>query len=203
MKKDGITYTVIFTFLITLVFVGILAFVNGLTRKQIEQNNEIVFKRAVLNAFHINYSDNKDLLSKYGSEITENTIKYNEQDIVIYSMEKVGNTYYSVLFRGSGLWGTITGILSVNSSITEIIGMDIISHNETPGLGGRIDEAWFKQQFTNLQIPDNSIHAITSGTKGEGEIDAVSGATLTSRLLEKMINNTLGNFKNYLELLDG
>lgn len=202
MRKDGILYTVIFTFIITLLIVGILAFVNELTKKTVQTNNEIVLKRAVLNTFKIKYSDNNDLLLKYNTEIKENILKIDNEEVILYSTEIDHITNYALIFSGSGLWGTINGVLAVDEYLSNITGMEIISHNETPGLGGRIDEPFFKNQFTDLYIPGNSISIVSSGNRDNGEIDAISGATLTSKLFEKIINNTLLKLKDYLELLD-
>jgi Na+-transporting NADH:ubiquinone oxidoreductase subunit C len=202
MKKDGIIYTVIFAFFITLLIVGILAFVNELTKKRVALNNEIALKKSVLNAFQINYSDNEDLMIKYNSKIKEHTLKTDNQEITVYSTEVSGNVSYSSVFSGSGLWGTITCIVAVDEDRHRITGMDIINHNETPGLGGRIDEPEFKEQFTGLNIPDNAISIIKSSSGKTGEIEAISGATLSSKALEKIINNALLKLQEYTELLN-
>ncbi|PIE04937.1 MAG: hypothetical protein CSA76_01630 [Spirochaetales bacterium] len=81
-------------------------------------------------------------------------------------------------------------------------GLDIISHSETPGLGGRIEEDWFKQQFRNEKIGTNGITV----RKGEGgsdkdpdnsRVDGVTGASLTSASMEKIINDEIEVFRRY------
>ncbi|MDT8298577.1 MAG: FMN-binding protein, partial [Spirochaetaceae bacterium] len=99
-------------------------------------------------------------------------------------------------FQGNGLWGTITGVLAVDSSLSQIIGLDVISHSETPGLGGRIEEDWFKDQFREEQIGPDGITV----RKGEGgvdddkensTVDGITGASLTSAAMEVIINNEI------------
>ncbi|MDF1568486.1 MAG: FMN-binding protein, partial [Spirochaetaceae bacterium] len=82
------------------------------------------------------------------------------------------------------------------SSLSQIIGLDVISHSETPGLGGRIEEDWFKDQFREEQIGPDGITV----RKGEGgvdddkensTVDGITGASLTSAAMEVIINNEI------------
>ncbi len=207
MKRNGIFYTISITFLITLIIVAILAFINELTKETVKLNDEIVLKRSILNSFHIGYSDKEDLINQYDSKIKEILIYDNDTKIIIYSTELSGKTNYAHKFIGIGLWGTITGILAVDENLSRITGIDIIAHNETPGLGGRIDEANFKEQFDNEKLINNTVNIVSAGEGDKdhenGEIDAISGATITSKLFNKIINDHLSYFKDYLELLNG
>ena len=78
---------------------------------------------------------------------------------------------------GSGGYGgdlvLMIGIDLVNDRLT---GMETVSHSETPGLGARIEEPGFRRQWQGL--PLNQPVAITADG---GTIDAISGATTTSR----------------------
>ncbi|MCK4613448.1 MAG: FMN-binding protein, partial [Thermoplasmata archaeon] len=53
-------------------------------------------------------------------------------------------------------------------------GISIISHSETPGLGEKIVEASFLEQFEGIGVNDVRL------TKDDGGIDAISGATISS-----------------------
>jgi Na+-transporting NADH:ubiquinone oxidoreductase subunit C len=59
-----------------------------------------------------------------------------------------------------------------------------VDQNETPGLGGRITEQWFKNQLRGLRIVDGTIRVGAPGEgtsdKEDGIIDSVTGATRTS-----------------------
>ena len=120
---------------------------------QITQNQELYLKKAVLTAMQISYQDEDDIAAQFAARIK----KLDNNEHSIFTREKSGQTYYAIIFSGNGLWGTITGILAVNENVSRIIGVDIISHNETPGLGGRIDETYFKEQFRNEKIINNQI----------------------------------------------
>jgi Na+-transporting NADH:ubiquinone oxidoreductase, subunit NqrC len=73
--------------------------------------------------------------------------------------------------------------------------VDFISQNETPGLGGRIEENWFKEQFKSEKLIDGRITVTAIGQADEnhenGKVDAITGATQTSKAVEKIINEYL------------
>ena len=111
-----------------------------------------------------------------------------------------GNILLVKQFSGQGLWGTVTGVIAVNRDVSRIIGLDIISHEETPGLGGRIEEDWFKDQFRGEAIPDSGIK-VKKGEGGSdnnpdnGIVDGVTGASLTSAAMEVIVNNQIAELR--------
>lgn len=89
--------------------------------------------------------------------------------------------------RGQGLWGLMRGYLSVQGDGNTINGITFYSHSETPGLGGEVDNPRWKAQWEGKEIfaEDDSvqpdIQLVKGGARGETEVDALSGATLTSK----------------------
>ena len=78
---------------------------------------------------------------------------------------------------GGGYGGDIGVIVAVNVDSDDIVGVAVTTHSETPGLGSRAkDDPSFARQFKGLPIKD----AFKVKPDG-GQIDAVSGATVTSR----------------------
>ena len=78
---------------------------------------------------------------------------------------------------GGGFGGEIGVIVAVNVETDDIVGVAVTTHSETPGLGSRAkDDPSFASQFKGLPIKD----PFTVKTDG-GQIDALSGATVTSR----------------------
>ena len=103
---------------------------------------------------------------------------------------------YATDFAGPGLWGTIEGVIAVSSDLKTLVGIEIVSDNETPGLGARINEPWFKNQFRGESISSGTI-AVTQ-TPGDGDldksnsiIDGVTGATRTSDSIEAIVNRVM------------
>ena len=99
--------------------------------------------------------------------------------------------------KGPGVWGTITLSIGVSPDMDSILGVYFLDHNETPGLGGRITEPWFCNQFKGKMGPFTIVPEGTSSKKDE--FDAITGATNTSKSVKILINNTLEKAKKILE----
>jgi len=192
MNKQGILYTVIITFLICFAFIFVLSLTDRAVAERIIKNKDINERKAVLTAFGLSYKSDEDAFTLFENKISSEKIK----DSVLYTTPIAGEKAYAIIFQGQGLWGIITGVLAVSKDVKTIIGMDLISHNETPGLGGRIDEPWFKNQFKNKLLNDQGTVIIaksktTATSDRPGEIDAITAATQTSQAFEKIINQYL------------
>jgi Na+-transporting NADH:ubiquinone oxidoreductase subunit C len=152
----------------------------------VKKNQEIFKIRAVLNAFGIPHTTDEEAITKFKEYVSVE----KKGDYEFYKAKVNNEDVYGILFNGSGLWGNISGILAVNSDVSRVIGIDFISQSETPGLGGRIEESWFKDQFRAEAIKDNKIIVSTTkvpNSKDDGMVDAITGATLTSKSIEKII----------------
>lgn len=197
MKENKI-YTIIFTFVISFAFVLILSIINSMTYDKVLENQNFSKIRAILNSMGIEYKDEKDAIKIFNSKIEQVEIG----GLKFYTTTINGEKIYSYIFSGSGLWGTITGVISVNENVDRIIGIDIISQNETPGLGGRIEEDWFKNQFKGEYVKDTVkikvSGASTDFNKENSSVDAITGATLTSRFFINIINDSLEKIRNAL-----
>lgn len=194
MNKQSMLYTVIFTFTISFVLVTVLAFSNEATREMVELNNQVSRSRAVLNALGLEYSGQQDLLARY-EELSR------DDDSGLYSTEIEGKDVYAKEFSGQGLWGTIRGVIAFTADLERFVGLEIVEHSETPGLGGRIEEPLYKNQFRGLHIPDDGefeLNAAGGSDPDEGKIDAVTGATGTSRAMTSIINSQVQQLKEIL-----
>ncbi len=193
MKKQGMLYTILFSFVLAFFFVFFLSLANNSTQPLVKANQVLAAKRSVLRAMGIPFTDQSEINSVYDSRVSE----AQKGDLKLYTAAKDGETIYAKAFSGNGLWGTITGIIAVNADASRIVGIDILSHNETPGLGGRIDEQWFKDQFRNEAVKNHAIAVNIKGSgKGDGDpengkVDAITGATRTSQFMEAIVNKEL------------
>jgi Na+-transporting NADH:ubiquinone oxidoreductase subunit C len=82
----------------------------------------------------------------------------------------------------------------INEETEKITELKVMHHTETPGLGGRIEEEWFLSQFRDLDYFD-SVKIVKERTGARGEVDAISGATVTSRSMENIINSALNRYR--------
>ncbi len=94
-------------------------------------------------------------------------------------------TGYAFRASGSGYGGNIDVLVGLDNDFG-IIGISILSQTETPGVGSKITESSFTDQFKGLSASD-----IALSSEG-GKIDAITGATISSRAVvdairEKMV----------------
>uniref|UniRef100_A0A7C5U603 FMN-binding protein n=1 Tax=Fervidobacterium nodosum TaxID=2424 RepID=A0A7C5U603_9BACT len=197
LNRESKIYTVVFTVIVTFLFVFILSGLNTFTSDMVKKNQEIFKIKAILNAFGLSYVSNDEAMEKFKSEVSKLDVK----DYELYKVIMNGQEIYAVVFSGSGLWGNITGVLAVDKDVSRIVGIDFISQSETPGLGGRIEEAWFKEQFKGEQIKDDGIIVSTTkvpDSKDDSMVDAITGATLTSKSIENIIRTYVPVLKQLL-----
>lgn len=185
--KNGYVYTLVFILVLSATFGGLLAGANALLRPTIEQNALVAEKRSVLYAFGLDDSGTPQVVSeRFTDLIREETI----DGLDVYAWQENGQVAgYAVPFSGAGLWGTIRGYLAVSADLETVLGLTFVEQNETPGLGGRIDEPDYKEQFRNISI--DLQRGFAYGADGGGQIDAIAGATSTSRAVLQILNNLL------------
>lgn len=140
----------------------------------------------------------KVILEKF--EIPAKESEIEEKFAKNFDLKKVGHTTYyisknkdkgSVVFtaEGPGLWSTIEVLIGVYPDLEQMLWLKVLAQAETPGLGGRIAEEEFQARFNDVDIrPELRIVKFASGSN---EVDAVTGASMTSVALEKIINKAI------------
>lgn len=104
---------------------------------------------------------------------------------------------------GAGLWGPVWGYIALKDG--KISGAYFDHESETPGLGGKIkDDPSFREQFAGkaFDFSDQTPFAIVKGGAPEGKanaIDAITGATMTSKGVAEAINIWVSAYEKYLE----
>ncbi|MGJ8675506.1 MAG: Na(+)-translocating NADH-quinone reductase subunit C, partial [Pseudoalteromonas sp.] len=88
--------------------------------------------------------------------------------------------------QGYGLWGLMYGFISLESDGETVKNIIFYKHNETPGLGGEIQNPQWTATWQGKELPIQ----IVKGTAGDNEhkIDGLSGATLTSNGVEHAVD---------------
>ena len=93
-----------------------------------------------------------------------------------------------VELEGQGRYGTIKGILAFAPDRQHIKRLRVYEQNETPGLGAKAD-GWFQQGSKGDIIGKNPATAALTVKKDGGEVDAISGSTITSRAFLGIVND--------------
>lgn len=193
--KRGHVYTLVFMIVITAVLVFALAAAYEGFKPAIEGNRNFEEQRAVLYALGFDQLDDKDqVVETYKAKISEMPLHGQEESAgrKILAHYEDGQIFsYAVPFEGAGLWGSLRGYLGINGDLNETTGLVFTYQNETPGLGGRIDEDWYKEQFRG--VPITAGQPLRYGTVGDAKLDAVTGATQTSNAVIKTLNELLSS----------
>jgi Na+-transporting NADH:ubiquinone oxidoreductase subunit C len=192
--------TVGFVFILTFVVTGILSGLHIATRGRVAENDRLRYERAVLEAVGIIGAPRSEVSRTYGElERTRVGFEAGPEQVfapngILYRTLADGRPVVAMPFTGPGVWGDIVGVISVTEDLETIVGLSILDHNETPGLGGRITEEEFLAQFRGERISADGI-ALSRG-RGDTDatnasVDAISGATGSSRALHGIVNRTI------------
>ncbi len=107
---------------------------------------------------------------------------------------------------GSGLWDWISGFVALEKDLNTIKGVAFDHKQETPGLGARITEEKVTSRFKGKTIFESGELVSVNMIKGEGntglgphEVDGLSGATMTAKGLNKMIENYMQCYSGFIE----
>lgn len=189
MKKMS-AKPILFMIVMTVVFTGVLATINEITAEQVDLNEQASEQRAFLNVVDADYEglSAEEVNERYEEVFTEITVSGYTLYEAHLNNELIGYVYP---MSGSAVWGELRGILGIDRDFEELLGVEFLSHNETPGLGGRIEEAEFKEQFRGLDLTDVEGDNYVDY---EGEVDAISGATGTSNAVRRIMNSELEEF---------
>lgn len=102
--------------------------------------------------------------------------------------------------HGYGLWSTLYGFLALESDANTVVGLGFYQHAETPGLGGEVDNPQWKAQWPGKKVYQSGQPivelqkgGVTDATQNaQYKVDALSGATLTSRGVTNLLRFWLG-----------
>lgn len=192
--KKSFSFPIIFMVVLTAFFTFVLAFLNYSTAERIAYNQETELRKTILYVFNIDVKvDNPAAIKEaFEKNINEELI---DQDIIYSVKENDEIKGYAFPVRGTGLWGSVEGYVGISSDYTRLLGIDFVSHSETPGLGGRISEDIYKDQFRDMNLSEaKDGNYIVYRPEPGGNADAIAGATLTSKSVSQFINKDIENF---------
>lgn len=172
-------------------------------------NAEELYDKYISDSYVINAeTEDRESLDAFEIEMELQMKKeFKDRSLPVYiSKLEDGTVKYIVPVNGKGLWGPIYGFVSLNDDFLTIYGANFNHDDETPGLGAEINTDWFEAQFEDKKIFNEnnefiSVDLVKGGADPESlnEVDAISGGTLTSDGLEKMLFDCLGSYENYFK----
>jgi len=187
-RNSAIIKIIIFCFVLGSASAGLLVMVDAYTRVRIKRNQDLQFKESILQLVDIPF-DHSTIDSVFAEKIV-----IKEYEDIRYYKSKDGLVIFE--FSGPGLWGEIRGLIALYPDLKTIYGMRIIHQEETPGLGARIKDEEFLNKFKNKMIVPE-IRLVSSGeSERDNEVESITGATMTSRALEQILNQNLQRVLN-------
>lgn len=175
---------IVFMLILGLVAAALLGGLGSYTKPLVEKNKELRTMQKVLESINVDYSS--DNLTKVFKE----KIKVVNKGKYKFYKTKEGKVAFK--FEGEGIWAPIIGFAALDSNMETLEGISIMSQGETPGLGGRITEDWFLNQFKGLKRNPKIVVLKASKTADDpNEVDGIAGATLSGKALQKILNKNI------------
>lgn len=97
----------------------------------------------------------------------------------------------AIICQGNGYQGVIKIMVGVNADFTKFTGMTVLEQVETPGLGAKIAEKDFQAQFKGLATRPPIEYVKGIKPEKANQIQAITGATISSRAVVNIINRTV------------
>jgi Na+-transporting NADH:ubiquinone oxidoreductase subunit C len=226
MNKEGKVYTILFITILVVIVGASLAFVATALKPEQDANLKKEKMQNILKSFGIE-TDREGSEKIYQEKIKQEIVfdvngkiiegeKAFDIDLAkektkfpLFIAEINGKKTYIIPARGLGLWDAIWCYVSLDENL-KVSGIVFDHKAETPGLGAEIRENFFTKQFIGEDIFNSSKTLeglqVVKGYKGgndktDGEVDAISGATLTCNGVSEMLTRGLKPYEEYLKTI--
>ena len=183
-KKDTLFNMFVALFVICVVAGGVLGVVYNATKDPIAAAETAKRTEAI-----------KNVLPEF-NELKETKVKSAMEDIDIpfYLAYDADNNFIGAAvetFTNKGFSGNISLMVGILADGT-INNISVLQHAETPGLGSKMTEPSFKDQFNGKNPASFNFKVKKDG----GDVDAITAATISSRAFCDAVNRALSTFEN-------
>jgi Na+-transporting NADH:ubiquinone oxidoreductase subunit C len=191
LNTNSNSYIIIYSAILVVVVAFLLAFIFQALKPMQDANVALDLKKQILYSLNIRGLDGKQAEEKY-AEVVKEEGEVNGQKY--YSCNIDGEDVLVVSLKGMGLWGGISGFVSIHGDENPTVYGAYFNHeSETAGLGAEIKDskAWQEKFIGKKVFVDGSQNVALSVVKNvedpETQVDCVTGATLTSNGVNDMI----------------
>ncbi|MFH0965155.1 MAG: FMN-binding protein [Planctomycetota bacterium] len=194
MKDSSHPY--LYAAILGIVCATLLTGAGHLTAPYVRANAQAQQVRSILTVLRVPFDprgDAQELLAVYRDKAREETRA--GRTVYLYG-EGASPAAIAFPFEGPGVWGPIRGFLALDADGKTIRGIIFYEQSETPGLGGEIASEWFQKQFVGKSIRDAEGKPgiiVKRGAKGPNAVDAITGATMTSEKVERLLNTAIAD----------
>lgn len=173
-----------------------------------DQDIQSLYKEHITSAYIVN-----DKGEKIDSNLDPLTVKVadevkkpdNDRLLPVFECTTDKGLKYILPVYGAGLWGPIWGYVAFDNNGDTIYGAYFAHQGETPGLGAEIEKPAFSTQFQgkNIFAADGAFQSVKVVKNGQEPSDgayvhAISGGTITSQGVQKMLENSLKPYTAFL-----
>ena len=191
LNTNSNSYIIIYSAILVVVVAFLLAFIFQALKPMQDANVALDLKKQILYSLNIRGLDGKQAEEKY-AEVVKEEGEVNGQKY--YACNIDGEDVLVVSLKGMGLWGGISGFVSIHGDENPTVYGAYFNHeSETAGLGAEIKDskAWQEKFIGKIVFVDGSQDVALSVVKNvedpETQVDCVTGATLTSNGVNDMI----------------
>ncbi len=195
LNTNSNAYIIIYSAILVVIVAFLLAFVYQALKPMQDANVALDVKKQILYSLNIRDLDGAAAEAKYAEVVKK------EEDVdgrKVYSCQVDGTALYVISLKGMGLWGGISGYISVYENDGPTVYGAYFNHeSETAGLGAEIkdSQAW-QEKFIGKKVFKGDIdHVALSVVKKvddpDTQVDCVTGATLTSNGVNDMLHDGL------------
>jgi len=201
-KQAGIFRMVLVLTSICVVMAFLLSLVYNQTEAKAEKQLEQLLERSlkkilpefdnspVKDLFYVDDKKDKELAQKCDYEINRGCRIYpakKDKKLVGLALGWKSN---------KGFGGTIKMLVGISPK-GEITGIEILNHSETPGLGAKITEEKFQEQFLKKSLKNFKWKVDKDG----GDVKSITGATISSRAVTEAIKSALEFFEKHKKII--
>lgn len=206
MKTNSNSYTIIYSAIIVVVVAFLLAFVYQILKPIQDANVALDQKKQILYSLNIRNLDNATAEADYNKMLVS---EKNVKNGTIYTFNVDSQIKYVFSVKGMGLWGGINGFIAVDADKSTVFGAYFNHESETAGLGAEIkDNRKWQEQFRGKELfTKGNRDAIALSvqkkvTDSKTQVDAVTGATLTSNGVAAMMTDKEKGLGQYIGFLN-
>ena len=206
MKTNSNSYTIIYSAIIVVVVAFLLAFVYQVLKPIQDANVALDQKKQILYSLNIRNLDNATAEANYNKMLVS---EKNVKNGTIYTFNVDSQIKYVFSVKGMGLWGGINGFIAVDADKSTVFGAYFNHESETAGLGAEIKDSrkWQeqfrgKELFTKGNRDTIALSVQKKVTDPKTQVDAVTGATLTSNGVAAMMTDKEKGLGQYIDFLN-
>lgn len=201
INTNSNVYTIVYATVLVVIVAVLLAVVSAVLRPRQDANVKLDTQKQILASLNLRtFASDAEAQATYENIITEKHCDKCGLDWFEATLspqgESEGALKYILPVRGAGLWGPIWGYIALNEDKQTIYSVFFNHEGETPGLGGEIKNyAVFQQQFEGKAILGATGEGLMIEKTGNGgDVDCISGATITSKGVETMLHTCLAEY---------